>query len=85
MCNGAVEALGKREERDGRDGRASKVEVINQDLISVFPPNRIIRDKQVRVLHVRQVSGGRKILRLRQISSNSTSDCVPLHCLFMPP
>ena len=40
MCNGAVEA-GKR----GRNGLgwASKVEVINQDLFSVYPSNRIMR------------------------------------------
>ena len=59
VCNGAVEAGG----RNG-SGWASKVEVINQDLLSPFPSNRIIRDKQVRVLHVRQVNGGRKIPRL---------------------
>ena len=59
VCNGAVEAAGETV-----SGWASKVEVINQDLLSLFPSNRIIRDKQVRVLHVRQVSGGRKIPRL---------------------
>ena len=50
----------------GRNGSgwASRVEVINQDLLYLFPSNRIIRDKQVRVLHVRQVSGGRKTPRL---------------------
>ena len=61
VCNGAVEAGGG--ERHG-SGWASKVEVINQDSLSLFPLNRIIRDKQVRVLHVRQVNGGRKIPRL---------------------
>ena len=61
MCNGAVEA-GQRG-RNG-SGRASRVEVINQDLLSLFPSNRIIRDKQVRILHERQVSGGRKTPRL---------------------
>ena len=63
VCNGAVEEGGER----GRNGSgwASKVEVINQDLLSLVPSNRIIRDKQVRLLHVRQESGGRKIPRLR--------------------
>ena len=59
MCNWGSGGGG----RNG-SGWASKVEVINQDLLSLFPSNRIIRDKQVRVLHVRQVSGGRKIPRL---------------------
>ena len=72
VCNGAVEAAGETD----RDGRAN----------SLFPSNRIIRDKHVKVLHERQVSGGRKTPSFfLKISSNSTSDCVPLHCFFMPP
>ena len=64
VCNGAVEAGGGGGGGRNGSGWASKVEVINQDLLSPFPANRIIRDKQVRVLHVRQVNGGRKIPRL---------------------
>ena len=48
---------GGRERGRNGSGWASKVEVINQDLLSLFPLNKIIRDKQVRLLHVRQVSG----------------------------
>ena len=68
VCNVAVEAGGGggggRERGRNGSGWASRVEVINQDLLSLFPSNRIIRDKQVRLLHVRQESGGRKIPRL---------------------
>ena len=62
VCYGAVEGGGGGW-RNG-SGWASKIKVINQDLLSLFPSNRIIRDKQVRLLHVGQVSGGRKIPRL---------------------
>ena len=46
MCNGVVEA-GEGGGEKGRNGSgwANRVEVINQDVLSLFPSNRIIRDK----------------------------------------
>ena len=46
VCNGVVEA-GEGGGEKGRNGSgwANRVEVINQDVLSLFPSNRIIRDK----------------------------------------